>query len=59
MSRMTARLYRRRDKVSGGGMKKPRRVYEPWSRSVMTGYLELTALTLAVLLALVLAERYL
>jgi hypothetical protein len=40
-------------------MKKPRRMYDLWSRSVMTSYLELTALTLAVLLVLVLAERYL
>jgi hypothetical protein len=40
-------------------MKKPRRIYDLWGRSVMTGYLELTALTLAALLILVLAERYL
>jgi hypothetical protein len=56
---MMARRYSRRDQVLGSGMKKPRRMYDFWSRSVMTGYLELTALTLAVLLVLVLAERYL
>jgi hypothetical protein len=33
-------------------MKKPRRIYDLWGRSVMTGYLELTTLTLAALLIL-------
>jgi hypothetical protein len=40
-------------------MNLPPRQSGRWSRSTMTAYLELTALALAVLLSLVLAERYL
>jgi hypothetical protein len=40
-------------------MNPPSRESGRWSRSAMTAYLELTALALAVLLSLVLAERYL
>jgi hypothetical protein len=40
-------------------MKSPRRTYDLWRRSDTTRFLEIIALTLAVLLVLVLAERYL
>jgi hypothetical protein len=40
-------------------MKRPPRKLDRWSRSAVTGYLELTVLALAVFLSLALAERYL
>jgi hypothetical protein len=38
---------------------RPRRQSDSWRRSMMTGYLELAAVTLGTLLILVLAGRYL